>query len=82
MFKWLKIPLTRLGKNLSADGSSSNSRALQSVIVVNLVAILWVVMAKGEWIISDNTRLVMICLIVSGAGAYVGGKKYETGEQP
>jgi hypothetical protein len=78
---WLKKPFIWLGKNLSTDGTSSNSRALQSIIVINLTAILWVVMAKAGYVISDNARLVMICLICSGAGSYSLGKFAERGEQ-
>ena len=78
---WLKAPLNWLSKNLSTDGSSSSSRALQSIIVINLTIILWVVMAKAGSVISDNARLVMICLICSGAGSYSLGKFAERGEQ-
>ena len=81
-FAWLKTPFNWLARNLSSDGSSSNSRALQSIIVINLVAMLWIVLSHSKYVISDNARLVMVCLIVSGAGAYASGKFCDRGEQP
>lgn len=71
---FLKAPFNWLAKNLSSDSTSSNSRALQSIIVVNIVVMLWFVLVKAHWYIHDNTRLVLVCLIVSGAGGYIGGK--------
>ena len=72
----LKKLLEWVKKNLSNDPASSNSRVLQTVIVLNLVAILWIVMAKSNpaWTISDNTRLVMLTLITAGAGSYIANK--------
>lgn len=80
MFKWLKVPFTWLSKNLSSSGTSSNSRALQSIIVLNLVVMLWIVLAHGAYKIDDNTRLVMLTLITSGAGGYALGKFADKGE--
>lgn len=80
MFKWLKVPFTWLSKNLSSGKESSNSRALQSIIVLNLVAMLWIVLAHGAYKIDDNTRLVMLTLITSGAGGYALGKFAEKGD--
>lgn len=74
MLKWLKTPFVWLAKNLSTDGTSSNSRALQSIIVLNVVAILWAVMAHSGYKIDDNARLVILTLITSGAGGYALGK--------
>lgn len=67
LLNWIK-------KNLSNDPLTSNSRLLQSVIVVNLTIILWLVVAFSNWVITDNVRLVMLCLITSGAGAYITSK--------
>lgn len=63
-----------IDRNLSADPSTSNSRTLQTLIVLNLLVMLWLVLAKAGWTISDNTRLVMLCLITGGAGGYIANK--------
>lgn len=72
----LKKLLEWVKKNLSNEPAASNSRVLQTVIVLNLTAILWIVMAKSNpaWTISDNTRLVMLTLITAGAGSYIANK--------
>lgn len=80
MFKWLKTPFLWLSKNLSSSPDSSNSRALQSIIVLNLVGMLWIVLAHGAYKIDDNTRVVMLTLITSGAGGYALGKWAEKGQ--
>lgn len=66
-----------LGRTFSADSTSSSSRVLQAVIVLNLVPIMWFVVSRANWTISDNARLVLITLIVSGAGSYMTGKLKE-----
>lgn len=68
-----------LARNLSNDRTASNSRVLQTVIVINLVVILWIVVAKSTpaWTLSDNVRLVMLTLITAGAGSYMVGKAAE-----
>lgn len=63
-----------LDKNLSADPATSNSRTLQTLIVINAIAMLWVVLAVSHWVIAPTTQVVLVTLITSGAGAYVGGK--------
>jgi uncharacterized membrane-anchored protein len=63
-----------LNRNLSADPSTSNSRTLQTLIVINLVVMCWLVLATANWTISDNLRLVLICLITGGAGGYIANK--------
>lgn len=70
VFDWLN----RMHSN---DPSASNSRVLQTLIVVNLVAILWLVVAHAGWVITDNTRLIAITMVVSGAGSYVASKAKE-----
>lgn len=72
----LKKLLELVKRNLSNDPTASNSRVLQTVIVLNLITILWIVMAKSNpaWTISDNTRLVMLTLITAGAGSYIANK--------
>ena len=65
--EWIK-------SNLSSSGSASNSRTLQTLIVFNLLIMMWIVLAKAAWVISDNSRLILLCLITGGAGAYVAGK--------
>ena len=73
--KWPGSSLVRwIKSNLSPDNSVSNSRTLQSLIVVNLVIMLWIVLQRANWVISDNARLVLICLITGGAGGYIVGK--------
>lgn len=79
---WLsKLSLTPVlnyvGRLLSTDTSTSSSRLLQTVIVFNLVIILWLVVAHASWVVSDNVRLIAISLIVSGAGNYMVGKAME-----
>lgn len=69
-FNWIK-------KNLSNDQSVSNSRTLQTLIVVNLLVICWIVVAKAGWIVSDNLRLILLCLITGGAGSYIANKLKE-----
>lgn len=71
MFKSLLAWAT---KNLSNDTASSNSRVLQTAIVINVLVILWVVLAKANWIISDNARLITLTLITAGAGNYIANK--------
>lgn len=66
-----------LGKGLSGDSAVSNSRVLQTFIVINLITILWLVVGHAQWVLSDNTRLVMLTLITAGAGGYVANKLME-----
>lgn len=63
-----------LNRNLSSDPTSSNSRVLQTVIVVNIVPLMWLVVAHANWQVSDNARLVLLTLITAGAGSYVAAK--------
>lgn len=63
-----------IDRNLSTDPSTSNSRTLQTLIVINITIMLWIVLARAGWVISDNTRLILICLITGGAGGYIAGK--------
>lgn len=58
----------------SSSRSASNSRLLQTLIVLNLLIMLWIVLWFATWKIDDNTRLVLICLVVSGAGSYISNK--------
>jgi hypothetical protein len=67
MIDWLK-------HLISADNVASASRLLQALIVVALLPLLWVVVWKSEWKIADNPRLVLLCLIGSGAGGYITSK--------
>jgi uncharacterized membrane-anchored protein len=69
--------LNWIGRLISTDPTTSSSRLLQTIIVLNLVIILWLVVAHSAWVISDNVRLVAISLIVSGAGSYMFGKTAE-----
>lgn len=79
---WLsKLSLTPvlnwIGRLMSTDPTTSSSRLLQTVIALNLVIILWLVVAQASWTITDNVRLIAISLIVSGAGSYMVGKTVE-----
>jgi hypothetical protein len=67
LINWIKTML-------SSSRSASNSRLLQTLIVGNLLIMLWIVLWFATWRIEDNVRLVLICLIVSGAGVGVAGK--------
>jgi len=69
--------LNWIGRLISTDPTTSSSRLLQTIIVLNLVIILWLVVAHSAWVISDNVRLVAISLIVSGAVSYMVGKTAE-----
>lgn len=69
--------LNWIGKLISTDLTTSSSRLLQTIIVLNLVIILWLVVAHANWTITDNVRLIAISLIVSGAGSYMVGKTVE-----
>ena len=69
--------LNWIGKLISTDPTTSSSRLLQTIIVLNLVIILWLVVAHASWTITDNVRLIAISLIVSGAGSYMVGKTVE-----
>lgn len=70
--------LNWIGKLISTDPTTSSSRLLQTIIVLNLVIILWLVVARSNWTITDNVRLIAISLIVSGAGSYMVGKTMES----
>ena len=70
MMTWLK-------KLLSQDKTSSSSRALQAFIAINVVAMMWAVLAINKWYVHDNTRLVLLTLITGGAGAYITNKLME-----
>lgn len=70
----LKKGLDWVGRNLSNDSSSSSSRVLQTLIVLNVVVIVWLVVAKANWTITDNVRLIVLTLITAGAGSYIANK--------
>jgi hypothetical protein len=74
----MKLPgsglLAWVKANLSNGSSVSNSRTLQTLIVVNILVMLWLVLNRAGWSISDNARLVLLCLITGGAGSYIVGK--------
>jgi hypothetical protein len=70
MIDWLK-------KLISADAAVSASRLLQTVIVIAIIPLLWMVVWNSKWVISDNARLVLICLIGGGAGGYITSKLKE-----
>lgn len=67
LIKWINA-------NLSADPATSNSRTLQTLIVINLIIMIWIVLVRANWVISDNVRLVLLTLITGGAGGYIAGK--------
>ena len=66
-------------KATSSDPTASSSRALQVFIVLNVTTMLWIVLGKANWVIAPTTQVVLVTLIVSGAGAYAAGK---LGEKP
>jgi hypothetical protein len=70
MISWLKALL-------SADKATSSSRLVQILVVVAMTALIWVVVWKSAWIISDNARLIALCLIGGGAGGYIASKVKE-----
>ena len=72
--KTIKSLFSWLNKNLSADSTTSNSRTLQTLIVLNLIVMCWLVLVHANWTISDNLRLVLLCLITGGAGGYIANK--------
>jgi len=60
-----------INKNLSSDPSSSNSRVLQTIIVLSIVPLVWLVVSHSDWKIEDNPRLILLALITAGAGSYI-----------
>lgn len=79
LFAPIKAAHQWLLKAMSSDPTASSSRALQVFIVLNVTSMSWVVLAKANWVIAPTTQVVLVTLIVSGAGAYAAGK---LGEKP
>jgi len=65
----------KLSATFSADPSSSSSRLNQTLIVINMVAMLWYSLIK--WGISDLWKAVAIALIVNGLVTYGASKLKE-----
>jgi len=80
-WEWIKARFNTaikwIGGNLSSDPTNSNSRLLQTVIVLGLLPMVWIIVGKADWKLEDNPRIVIVTLIVSGAGAYAAGKAAE-----
>lgn len=74
IFKPFRAAGNWLNGLFSSSDATSNSRVLQTLIVTNIIVMLWLVLKHASWVISDNARLVMLGLIGGGAGAYITNK--------